>query len=228
MKGRRYWQTIPVRSKPFMIRHSCFPRTSVNNLETISSGQIKNRISSWTQPCPSTPPPTEELAKSSWKAINVTLLTNQKRDHHNSSLHYPSHFISIWTALLWTMLINNSTYAYCTSFKCWYLWGLHISPVWEHLWFTPQQSKFPHNWKQSHQFLWDKQFNTCMISALKIYTNVRKPQHVDISLKWKYCDDCTFKDCLLNLNAFCRTTLAYKLRPTFLICYHQIYWCIIC
>ena len=43
---------------PFMMRTSLSPRTSVKSLEMMSSGQIVNLISSWTSPCPSTPPPT--------------------------------------------------------------------------------------------------------------------------------------------------------------------------
>lgn len=47
-----------------MIRHSLSSKASVKRRETISSGLMRKRISSWTKPSPVTPPPTILLAKS--------------------------------------------------------------------------------------------------------------------------------------------------------------------
>ena len=52
---------------PVMIKHSLWSRASVKRRETMSSGLIRKRISSWTRPELVTPPPTNWLAKSTWK-----------------------------------------------------------------------------------------------------------------------------------------------------------------
>lgn len=49
---------------PVMIRESVSSRTSVKSRDTMSSGLIRKRISSWTRPELVTPPPTNLLAKS--------------------------------------------------------------------------------------------------------------------------------------------------------------------
>lgn len=49
---------------PLMIRHSSSLSFSVNRRDTISSGFMRNRISSCTRPEPSTPPPIKLQAKS--------------------------------------------------------------------------------------------------------------------------------------------------------------------
>lgn len=49
---------------PVIIRHSLCSNASVKRRETMSSGLIMNLISSWTSPCPVTPPPTNLFAKS--------------------------------------------------------------------------------------------------------------------------------------------------------------------
>lgn len=49
---------------PVMMRHSLCSRASVKRRDTMSSGLMRKRISSWTNPRPVTPPPTILLAKS--------------------------------------------------------------------------------------------------------------------------------------------------------------------
>ena len=49
---------------PVTMRHSLYSNASVKRRETMSSGLMRNLISSWTSPCPVTPPPTNLFAKS--------------------------------------------------------------------------------------------------------------------------------------------------------------------
>lgn len=49
---------------PVMMRHSLCSRASVKRRDTMSSGLMRKRISSWTNPRPVTPPPTILFAKS--------------------------------------------------------------------------------------------------------------------------------------------------------------------
>ena len=50
---------------------SVSPSLSVKSMEAMSSGHMRNRISSWTQPCERTPPPTKALAKSTYTVVNI-------------------------------------------------------------------------------------------------------------------------------------------------------------
>lgn len=56
---------------PVIIKHSWWPRASVKSRETISSGLIRKRISSWTRPELVTPPPTNAFAKSTCKSTQM-------------------------------------------------------------------------------------------------------------------------------------------------------------
>lgn len=59
---------------PVIIRQSLWSRASVKRRETMSSGLIRKRISSWTRPELVTPPPTNWLAKSTYQSRQYTLL----------------------------------------------------------------------------------------------------------------------------------------------------------
>lgn len=66
--GREEWTvSTPVHvcvCWPVMMRHSSWSRASVKRRDTMSSGLMRKRISSWTNPIPVTPPPTILFAKS--------------------------------------------------------------------------------------------------------------------------------------------------------------------
>lgn len=67
---------------PVMIRHSLWSKASVKRRETISSGLIRKRISSWTRPALVTPPPTYWLAKSTCKS-------KQMHDSEGNTMEHP-------------------------------------------------------------------------------------------------------------------------------------------
>ncbi len=76
---------------PVTIRHSLSSSASVKSRAAMSSGFIRNRISSWTRPEPVTPPPTNRLAKSTCRKHTHTHTqthTHRQRHTHTQSGSY--------------------------------------------------------------------------------------------------------------------------------------------
>lgn len=67
--GRKSWLHHDLNFKltcgvPVILMHSLWSSFSVKSLDTMSSGLMRKRISSWTSPVPNTPPPIYLQAKS--------------------------------------------------------------------------------------------------------------------------------------------------------------------